>query len=237
MPIIGVMTIAVMLGVIWYWEIYGRELYFYQEIVVLNQDINRGTIITEDMLTNQKIEANFLINQVIKDKNTILKLEAKQFIPKSAQLHPNFFEKTDLSTGGNTYIVRIPNEWLYSVPNTLRRKDHVLFYQINEHKFGELNKVLEASQEAEDNSIQTYLPEQTENLKETVSNRLLETTVAYVKDGVNREVITVSAQDRIDGSSVIAEVMVFLRPEQLQSLEQVVNDGGKFIIMYDEGGN
>lgn len=209
MPVIGLVIIALMLGIVWYWETYGREFYFYQDAVVLMQDVQRGTLITEDMLTTKKVEASQLIEQAILDKEKIIGLEAKQFIPQNAQLHPNYFETPSLMTDEDRYIVRIPNDWLYSIPNTLRRKDRVLF----------------------------YLMQSDEIFNHHLGKVVMETTVAYVKDSANREVQTVSTQDRMDGSSVISEVLVFLTPEQVETLEKLTENGGKLIVMHSEGEN
>jgi len=235
MPMIGIILISAMLSIVWYWETYGRELYFYQQIVVLNQDIKKGRLVTEDMVSTAQIEKDHLIDQVIVNKNQIIGLEAIQFIPKNAQLHPSYFENPHFTTDKNTYIVKIPNDWLYSVPNTLRRKDHVLFYQINEEQWKAFDQQIE-KQQAENDLIPVYSAEETEPLKEKVSNILLEAYVAYVKDSVNREVKTVSSQERYDGSSVIAEVLVYLSPQEVEKLEQAVKEGHKFILMHTEGG-
>jgi len=216
MPVIGIIIIFIMLGIVWFWESNGRELYFYKEVVVLNQDIQSGTIIKEDMLQFQKVEEDKIISQAILTKEEIINLEAKNYIPKGLQLHPQFFESQELIKYKGAYIVRIPNEWLYSIPNTIRRKDSVVFYQVDFDK--------------NNNSV-------TEDIENIINkNPIFETKIAYVKDSANREIKTVSTEDRIDGSSIISEVLIVATPEEFKILENAVNSGSKLIIMYSEGG-
>lgn len=228
-PLIGIIIIGLMISLVWFWETSGRELYFYKEAVVLNQDINRGTIVTKEMLTIEKFEVDKLIDNVIMDKNQIIGLEAKHFIPKNSQLHPYYFEQSQLTTDQNNFITRIPTEWLYSIPNTLRRNDEVVFYYINDSasKTGINNE----------DSFKTHSNNEGYNLVENLGKPVLTARVAYVKDSANREVQTLSSQSRMDGSSVIAEILVLLNFEQLRLLENYIKDGGKFIIMHSEGVN
>ncbi len=228
MPLIGIIIIILMLGIVWFWETNGRELYFYKDIVVLNQDIQRGTIINEDMLVYEKLEADNIIDEVVLTKDILIGLETKHFIPKGAQLHLKYFEDQEIIMSENTYIVRIPNEWLYSIPNTLRRKDNIAFYQVTIRNENFLIK--------ENQNISTYETDSNENIKIIDDkNPILETKVAYVKDSANREVQTVSYEDRIDGNSIISEVSIIASPYQLMILENAINKGNKLIIMYSEG--
>lgn len=199
-PFIGIIIIILMLSIIWYWETIGRELFLYKEVIVLNRDVSKGTVIDEDILKIKKIESDNILEEAIYTKEEIIGLEAKHFLPKETQLHINYFDSQNFSNIENAYIVRVPNEWLYSVPNTLRRKDTILFYSVNE----------------EDNII-------------------LKTQVAYVKDSGNREVKTVSTENRLDGSSVITEVSIVATPDEFKSLESTVSKGNKLIILYAEG--
>lgn len=225
-PLLGIAIILFMLSLVYFWETNGRELYFYKEVVVLNQDVTRGTIITEDMLTKEKYEVDKIIDNAIINAQELIDLEAKHFIPQYTQLHPLYFENKELVTPQNTYFARIPKDWLYSIPNTLRRKDKILLY---------LTMQGEDSQDIEPQNINTYGSNQVDMIKQKAGSFLFETKVAYVKDSVNREIKTISKEGRLDGSSIIAEVIILTTPEQLQLLEEGVRKGGKIIILYSEG--
>lgn len=228
-PVFGIIIIGLMISVVWFWETSGRELYFYEEVIVLNQDVKRGDIITEGMLTTKKFEADKLIDRAVMDRNQIIGLEAKHFIPKDSQLHPFYFEQSQLTTDMNTLITRLPTEWLYSIPNTLRRNDEIVFYYIKDNYTTD-NDITE-------DALRTHSNNEGYKLVENLGKPVLTARVAYVKDSANREVQTLSSQSRLDGSSVIAEVLVLLNFEQLQLLEKYEKDGGKFIIMHSEGVN
>lgn len=55
-PVIGIITIILMISLVWYWETSGRELYFYNEIIVLNSEVNKGTIITNELLSTKRLK-------------------------------------------------------------------------------------------------------------------------------------------------------------------------------------
>ncbi len=217
-----------MLGIVWFWETAGRELYFYKNVVVLSQDVKRGTLITENMLSLKKFEVNKIIDQAINEGNEVIGLEAKHFIPKNTQLHPFYFESPGLLIGKNKYIMRIPNQWLYAVPNSLRRKDHILLYEIGNSNL--INRLDENT-----SNIQTLDQKELEKIKDHIKF-VFSTEVAYVKDSANREVRTLSVEERLDGSSVISEVDIIITEEQLKTLEQSVRNGGAILILNAEGG-
>ena len=54
--IIGIILIIVSIVGMICWEKWGREILFYKEIVVINRDIEKNTIITSDMLETKKIQ-------------------------------------------------------------------------------------------------------------------------------------------------------------------------------------
>ena len=64
------------------------------------------------------------------DLEQILSLETVQFVPAGTELHKEYFQDREFSVGGDSgrYILSIPNSWLQSYPQTLRRGDKVFFY-------------------------------------------------------------------------------------------------------------
>jgi len=228
LPILGIVIISSMIGLMIFWETKGRELYLYCDVIVLKEDVKRGTIITPDMITVVKMQSDNLINNPITNENDVIGFAAKHFIPKNLQLHKEFFEIPELVTKNNEFIFRIPNDWIYSVPSTLRRKDKVIFYSVN----ADIGKKTISGHEGE---IATYDP--TEKINISDMQPVFSTIVAYVKDSANRELVTVSKEDRLDGSSTLSEIDVIITLDNLKQLENIINNGSKFIIMYDEGAN
>lgn len=243
LPILGFFLIFACGSLIWWWEMDGQERYFYQNVIVLSEDAKRGQIINESMISVLKVESTKKIANAITNKSDIVNMAAKHYIPKLTQLDPQYFDKKELVTVGNQMIVKIPNEWLYSVPNTIRKNDTVHFYEVSKDILNldknktqiDANKNTFADGRKEDASISLYMKEDEQKLMGSIKSPILKSVVAFVKDSANREVVTTSTVDRIDGSSAIKDIEVVITPDELQLLELSVSKGNKFVLMYTEG--
>lgn len=219
------------LGTVYYWETFGREKFLYKEVLTFKEAVARDTVITPEVakqsLVTIKVEENKLIENAITDKETIIDLATTHYIPKNAQLSPRYFESHELVLEDNQYIFKVPGDWILAMPSSIRRKDTVYFYEVSEEDTLDLNV------ESEENSIPTFEKLDADTLKD-LSNFVVKTTVAYAKDNANREVTTVSNQDRYDGTARISELEIVTDSEQLQKLKDSYKRGNKFIILYQE---
>lgn len=128
--IIGLILIVASLGILGFWEFWGRENMMYEKILVFRDDVERNTQITADMVEVKPVETAAPEALGEEDLEKILSLETAQFIPANTELHPEYFQDPVFSIGGDSgrYILSIPNAWLQSYPQTLRRGDEVFFY-------------------------------------------------------------------------------------------------------------
>lgn len=241
-PIIGLLLLTCIAGLIFWWETDGRDRYMYQPALILKEEVRRGDIIREDMLDSVRYDKNLLIAESIADPNKVIGMEARHYIPAGTQLHPRYFDQPGLLTREDTFIVKVPNEWLYSVPDTLRRKDRVAFFEVTREvlnqALSEGNAELYRDQDTAanaPNSLNTYRYPDAQASLALSGEPIYLTTVAYVKDGANREVVSVSDEDRLDGSSLIGSIEIPMRPGDKTLLEQAVARGSKFIVAYTEG--
>ncbi|MCT4596619.1 MAG: SAF domain-containing protein [Vallitalea sp.] len=213
----GVILIICAIGTIFYWEMYGREHLLYENIVVLTKDVNRNDIITIEMITYQKREGSQIVKGAILDENKIIGKAAKSYIPKGVQLVEKYFENHKLVLDNNEYIFQIPTEWIRAFPSSIRRGDTIYFYEVGQgienHNGAEVEIILNNTQALE---------------KEPITSA----TVAYAKDSANREVVTLSDNERYDGSSKISEIEIIANLEIVNSLRESVDDNKLFIIMY-----
>jgi len=243
LPIIGTLIIVATLIGVYAWETFGRERLTYRPVIVLKNDVLAGSVIKEDMLDVQYYEVDKIIKDAITDKNAIIGLSASHFIPRNTQLHPNYFEPIDLVLKDDQFIFKLPNDWILSVPDTLRRKDTIAIYEVNAKQIEKLYNsaaiTKPVNQSADDNNaseINTLTSEQIDSVQEYLDKMLFMTTAAYVKDSNNREVVTVSPIDRYDGSGKIGSVEIIVTQKQFDILNASIQKGNKFIIMYS-GGN
>lgn len=128
--IIGILLIAASLGTLGFWEFWGRENLSYERILVFREDAGRSTAVTEDLLTVALVETDDPRILRERDAEGILNRETVQFVPAGTPLYDEYFQDPRLAVGGDTgqYVLSIPNQWLLSYPQTLRRGDTVSFY-------------------------------------------------------------------------------------------------------------
>ena len=128
--VIGLVLIFVSLGALGFWEFWGRVNLTYEKILVFNQDVAQYSTVEEHMLEVKLVEDVSEEALRPEDLSGILQMETLQYIPAETPLYEAFFQDPALSVGGDTgkYILSIPNQWLMSYPQTLRRGDEVIFY-------------------------------------------------------------------------------------------------------------
>lgn len=128
--IMGTVLIIAALSALGIWEFWGRTRLTYEPVLVFAQDAGRGTAVTEDLLVVKRVEDPTEEALRPQDLRGIIGLETIQFIPAGGELRKEFFQDPALGVGGDTgkFILSIPNQWLLSYPQTLRRGDTVYFY-------------------------------------------------------------------------------------------------------------
>ncbi|GMQ60823.1 SAF domain-containing protein [Vallitalea maricola] len=215
--LVGIILIVIAIGSIFYWEVYGRESLLFKDIVVLTKDVNKNEVITKDMVQIQKREESTLIDKVILDPNKIIGKAANNYIPKGVQLVEKYFENPNLVLDEDEYIFKIPLEWIKAFPDSLRRGDEIYFYEVSK---------------GTENYNSTEGEIAINNKKALEKDPITNATVAYVKDSANREVITLSDEERYNGSSKINEIEIITDLETVNLLRDSVNNDKVFIIMY-----
>lgn len=126
----GLLLIVASLGALGFWEFWGREHLSYEAVLVLGQDTARNTTIESSMLEIRMMEKPDQDVLREEDAKQILGLETAQYVPSGTPLYREYFQDPAMAVGGETgqYILSIPDEWLMSYPQTLRRGDEVSFY-------------------------------------------------------------------------------------------------------------
>jgi ribosomal protein L11 len=243
-PVLGIAVIIVLAMVMWWWEADGRQRAFYVDVPVFKDDVKRGDLIKEEMFTTVKYEKDKLIVNFIKEPRTIVGLEAKQYIPKNLQLDLQFFESPNLLTDDKRKNWKIPNEWIYSMPNSLRRKDQIVFYEVNSDAMKSDKKIqIDATSKItedigkKDQNIQVQITQKPDEKNKLMGKNepIFSTIVSYVKDSANREVVSTSPNDRIDANSTIKDLEIIATKEDIDLLTSIVTGGNKFIIGYSDG--
>lgn len=127
--IIGIVLIIISILGILGWEFIGRDSLMYTEILTVNQDVEQGTVITQEMLGLKRISSASSKSYRADDVSSIIGKETKSYLPVGCELYEEYFEEKALVVHADEgeYILSIPESWLVSKPQSLRRGDTVTF--------------------------------------------------------------------------------------------------------------
>lgn len=127
--IFGLFLICVSILGIVSWEHWGKERFLYDEVLVLRENVKKGTIITEDMLDvkNMDMDEPCL---AFSEKEKIIGMQTTAFVHKGVPLFSAYFGVPDLvpEKKKNRYGMCLPTEWIASKPAALSRGDRVFLF-------------------------------------------------------------------------------------------------------------
>lgn len=128
--IIGILLILVSIGALVTWEKWGKNRFLYDEILVLNRNVEKGTVITEDMLETRHVDVSEKDCIKAEELQTALGREAAFFIHKNVPLFTDYFMQEGLTPDKSRgrYVLTIPSGWLAAVPMFLSKGDQAYFY-------------------------------------------------------------------------------------------------------------
>ena len=98
--------------------------------LVLKESLPQNTLITADMLRERRIENAAEGTLKSQDADNLIGLETAQFVAAGTELHIEYFQESKFAVGEEEgkFILSIPEQWLKSCPQTLRRGDRAFFY-------------------------------------------------------------------------------------------------------------
>lgn len=127
--IIGLFLIIVSILGLVFWEKWGKNEFLYDDALVLRENVERGTLISENMLTVKKmnIEENYIPYEAMEK---VIGKQATGFIHKGVPLFEEYVQDPNLSPNEKreTYMLAVPQEWILSKPETLSKGDKVFFF-------------------------------------------------------------------------------------------------------------
>lgn len=113
-----------------FWELWGRENIGYVQVPVFTESMDKYAVVGLNQIESIRIEKPKA--QMVKwdDVEKLIGKQTKQYIPQGEPLYWEYFQNSNFAVGGSTgkFILSIPEVWLYSYPQTLRRGDRVYFY-------------------------------------------------------------------------------------------------------------
>lgn len=218
--LVGIFFLLLAVSFFVFWEFVGRSELLHERVVVLKEDVHKGSLITADMLNVIKIDVSYHLENSINKQKDILGLEAKHYIPAKTQLVQEYFDSPEFVLDENEKIMKLPNEWIHSYPETLRRKDKIYLYAIKDNT--------KNSEDSEKFNNQNSIDKNDESEEKLY---IFNTTVAYVKDNTNKEVESLDI-DRLVGSSTISVIEVVITDKEFESLKNYAGNGYTFALLY-----
>lgn len=127
--VLGLVLICIsILGIVG-WEQWGKERFLYDEVLVLRENVKKGTMITDEMLDVKTMEMDESCLE-FSEKEKVIGMQAAAFVHKGVPLFPEYFRHPDLTPDEtrNRYGMCLPTEWIASRPAALSRGDKVLLF-------------------------------------------------------------------------------------------------------------
>lgn len=229
--ILGILIMFSMVVAMYFWTTYGNEQLSTIPVLVAAQNIEKGTLIdTNKHFTIQKINTKYLLANSLKENDKIILTGkvAKQYIPKNAQIIKDYFDESGFVLTEGEVVFKIPNNWIYVIPSTIRRGDKIFIYEIDSNIDKNLNVPIKTNEEGISTANNNLL-----NIRLSSNEPILETTVLYVKDSSNNEVKDISDKERLDATSGVSSIEIGCTKEEIEILEKKISEGMKFIIVYN----
>lgn len=128
--VLGVVMIFVCIGALVTWERWGKERLLYEEVVVLNKNVERGVVISKDMLEVKKIDRAIDGSISVSRAYEIIGKETTGFIHKEVPIFKENFKDTRLilSKKRDQYQLTVPLKWLEAWPEGISKGCQVFFY-------------------------------------------------------------------------------------------------------------
>lgn len=234
---LGIFTSVSVMGFIVSWDVFLKDKIDSVPVVVVKQGqtINVHEEINNSKLTIERRNKKDLIDGVITaDKShEVLNFEANQVIPGNQMLSVKMVDKDRLlpNPDKGESIRPIVADMIFAMPGSLRRKDKVNIYGVDQSLISKLKE------SGEKTSISESLPS---DMKMTPI--LKNIRVAYVKDSANKEVMEVQGEEkeeqkkeaRLNATGSAKDIEVILDNNQFDTLMQTILDKNqKLYITYN----
>lgn len=227
--ILALLLILVSITTAVLWEFYFDDRINTVPILQATGQIPKGHKILTSDLVSVRVQVNAIPEGAVSDISKVLGYEAAIPIKKGMLVVSDFFDNPAIVPDENQMITPIPNQWIFSLPGSLRRKDKVFIYGFPVADFHQSTS--EASLLKGDSKENQDLKSRDNQLN--YEPLLKDITVAFAKDSANQEVKPSDDKfQRIDATGNISQLELILTEEQFKLLEAKALNGYKFVFTY-----
>lgn len=207
------------------WEFYFDDRINTVSVLQATLSLPRGHKVTPSDFAPLRVKVNAVPEGAVTNIDLIKNCETLIPVSKGMIMVKDFFDKAEIAPDNNQMITPVPDQWIYSLPGSLRRKDIVSLYeypagnQLSSHGYNEYPLVVKR------------LPQTASILSgEPILKNIV---VAFAKDSANQEVKpSDEKRQRIDATGNISKLELILTAEQFKLLETKALNGYKFIFTY-----
>ena len=245
---LGIFTSVATAGFIFVYDFYIKDRIDSAEVVVVKagEEILKSENITKNKLAIERRPKEALIDDVVlaQDMEQIVGQDSSINIVGNSMISTKMIDFEQLipdETKGEA-IRPITKEMIYAQPGSLRRKDSIDIYLVNQDGTKNLttNGAPEVTSEtkAETDSKEADSKDEVEsNASVNTKPFLKDVRVVYVKDSGNKEVVSAAegnkGDKRLDATSTISDLEVILNEEDFTKLMgEVLGKGARLYITY-----
>ncbi|MBU8908060.1 hypothetical protein [Desertibacillus haloalkaliphilus] len=229
------------------WDVYLKDEIDAVDVLVVapGVEIQQNQTITGNEFIVEKRRKSDLIGGVLleEDKNRIVGYDAAHPMFSNSMVSEHYIDFDGIipNPDKGEAIRPIPDNWVYSQPGSLRRKDRINIYMLDPD-FGEVDQTVRSTM---NNSqvVSTALQEKLEDgdLTDAEKDELVQNSsiplltrvpVVYAKDGSNNEVVDRSENERMDASGQISNLELNLNDEDFQQVISYISHGYTMYITY-----
>ncbi|MEI2356708.1 hypothetical protein [Mesobacillus zeae] len=240
----GIFTSLATISLIFIYDFYIQDRIDSTEVVVVKagEKILKSEQITEDKLVIERRGKEALIDGIVlaKDLDKVIGQDSKQDIVGNSMISTKMVDYDQLipDASKGEAIRPITKNMIYAQPGSLRRKDVIDIYLVNND--GTTNWSFSGPSKVDSKEL---TPEEIlkPRKRSDIVPFLKGVKVVYVKDAGNKEVVaapeeknnSVEADKRLNGTSTISDLEVILNEKDFSLLmDQVVGRGAKLYITY-----
>ncbi|MEH6988388.1 hypothetical protein [Cytobacillus firmus] len=243
---LGIFTSVATAGFIFVYDFYIKDRIDSAEVVVVKagEEILKSENITKNKLVIERRPKEALIDDVVlaQDMEQIVGQDSSVNIVGNSMISTKMIDFEQLipdETKGEA-IRPITKEMIYAQPGSLRRKDSIDIYLINQD--GTTNLTTNGAPEVTSETKAETDSKEADSKEEAVVSVntkpfLKDVRVVYVKDSGNKEVVSATegnkGDKRLDATSTISDLEVILNEEDFTKLmSEVLGKGARLYITY-----
>lgn len=243
---LGIFTSLATAGFIFVYDFYIKDRIDSAEVVVVKagEEILKSENITKNKLVIERRPKEALIDDVVlaQDMEQIVGQDSSVNIVGNSMISTKMIDFEQLipdETKGEA-IRPITKEMIYAQPGSLRRKDSIDIYLINQD--GTTNLTTNGAPEVTSETKAETDSKEADSKEEAVVSVntkpfLKDVRVVYVKDSGNKEVVSATegnkGDKRLDATSTISDLEVILNEEDFTKLMgEVLGKGARLYITY-----